>query len=128
MDTTNPYQAPRTEKSIASEQKFASRLLSLRDAPLTLGKLYRLQVKAQFLLFLMFGVAIAYFTWFNLQPGVYLMLGALAGSLLRDFGIMRVQTKLWPIQNKVLDWQKVQRMAEGRGVVSVISSPATTGH
>jgi hypothetical protein len=65
------------------------------------------------LLILMFGVGVAYFAWLNFQPGVYLMVGAFAGVLLRDFGIMRAQTKLWPTQHRVLDWQKVQRMAQG---------------
>lgn len=52
MDTTSRYQAPRSEKSIAFEKKFASRLLSFRDSRLTLGKLYRMQVKAQVILVL----------------------------------------------------------------------------
>ena len=43
----------------------------------------------------------------------YLMLGLFAGVLLRDFGIARVQKKVWPVQHKLLDWQKVQRMANG---------------
>ena len=113
MDTTNPYQALRGERSIASEKKFASRLLLFRDSQLTLGKLYRVQAKFQVLLILMFGAGVAYFAWFNFQPGVYLMVGALVGVLLRDFGIMRAQTKLWPMQHRVLDWQKVKRMAQG---------------
>ncbi len=113
MDTSNPYQAPRSEKSIAAEKKFALRLLSFRNTPVTLGKLYRMQAKLHAILILMFGFGVAYLAWFNLQPGVYLMLGALAGVLLRDFGIARAQTKLWPMQHKVLDWQKVERMAEG---------------
>jgi hypothetical protein len=113
MDPINPYEAPRSEKSIAAEKKYASRLLLLRDSPLTFGKLFRMQIKAQLLLILVSGIGIAYFAWLNLQPGVYLMLGAMVGALLRDFGYMRVQLRFWPLQYKLLDWQKVERTAHG---------------
>jgi hypothetical protein len=33
--------------------------------------------------------------------------------LLRDFGTIRAQKKLWLMQTKVLDWGKVERMAGG---------------
>ncbi len=80
---------------------------------MTLGKLYRMQVKVLMLLILMLGIGVAYFAWLNFQPGVYLMVGAFAGALLRNYGIMRAQTKLRPTQYRMLDWQKVQRMAAG---------------
>jgi hypothetical protein len=113
MDTTYPYEAPRSEKSIASAKKYASRLISFRESPMTMGKLYRMQLKVYLLLIIAFGIGVGYFAWLNLQPGTYLMLGALAGVLLRDFGIMRAQTKLWPLLHRLLDWQRVQRMAHG---------------
>ena len=116
MDATNPYQPPSSEISDTPEQKFASRLLSLRDKPLTLGTIYRMQGKRYVVLFIVFGLATTYFAWFRLQPGVYLMLGGLAGVLLSGSGVARVQTRLWPMQKKVLDWEKVQRMAAGESL------------
>jgi hypothetical protein len=113
MDATNPYQPPRSETPSAPEQKFATRLLSLRDKTLTLGTLYRMQAKVIAILLVVFGVAVTYFAWLNILPGVYLMLGGLAGVLLRDFGIARVQKRVWPMQTKVLDWPRVERMAAG---------------
>ncbi len=80
---------------------------------MTLSAFYRMQAKPLTFLFLWFGVAVMYFAWVNIRPGIYLMLGLLAGVLLRDFGIARLQKKLWPVQYKLLDWQKVQRMADG---------------
>jgi len=113
MTTTNPYEAPRSDQAALSERKFASRLLALRDSGVTLGTLYRMQVKAIVFLFLILGAGIGYFAWFDILPGVYLMSGLLAGTLLRDLGLMRLQVKMWPMQNQVLDWRKVERMAKG---------------
>jgi hypothetical protein len=113
MDPINPDEATRSGKTVAAERKYAARLLSLRDSPLTFGKLYRMQIRAQLLLLIASGIGIAYFAWLNLQPGVYLMSGALVGALLRDFGLMRVQLRLWPMQHKLLDWPKVERTAHG---------------
>jgi hypothetical protein len=113
MDTPNLYKDRRGEKTAAKEKKFALRLLSFRDSPMTLATLYRMQLRSLFLLLIIFGIGVGYFAWFNFQPGVYVMLGILAGTLLRDFGIMRTQTKLWPLQRRVLDWKKVDQMARG---------------
>jgi hypothetical protein len=113
MEVANPYEPPRSASSSVPEQKFAARLLSLRDKRLTLGTLYRMQAKVIAILVIAFGVAVTYFAWFNFLPGVYLMLGGLAGVLLRDFGIARAQKRVWPMQTKLLDWGKVERMAAG---------------
>jgi hypothetical protein len=105
MDLTNPYEPPHSEPPNLREQKFAKRLLSFRDRPLTISALYRGQAKAQVILFIYFGLAIAYFFWADLQLGIHLMLSS--------FAMARIQTKLWPMQKKVLDWEKVERMADG---------------
>jgi hypothetical protein len=113
MDTTNPYQPPRSEPPDSREQKFAKRLLSMRDKPLTLATLFRVQTKAQIVFYAYFGLAIAYFVWADLQAGTYLMVGIFGGTLLTCFSMARVQQRLWPMQKKALDWEKVERMAEG---------------
>jgi hypothetical protein len=111
VDSTNPYQPPRSESPGDFEQKFARRLLSLRHKQLTLRRLYRMQLKVIAILLVTFGAAVSYFAWLNLLPGVYAMLGMFAGVLLRDFGIARAQKRVWPIQTKLMDWEKVERMA-----------------
>ncbi len=116
MDATNPYEPPRSEPSVGPEQKFASRLLSVRDRPVTLGTLYRMGIRTHIIISVYFGPAIAYFAWADLQPGFYLMLGVLCGVLVTNFAMARAQTKLWPMQEKVLDWEKVRRMALGEPV------------
>jgi hypothetical protein len=37
-------------------------------------------------LFLVFGLGVLFFSWINSAIGVYLLLGGLAGVLVRDFG------------------------------------------
>ena len=39
------------------------------------------------------------------------MIGVLVGVLLRDFGVARYQKKVWKIQDKLIDWNKVKHMA-----------------
>ena len=112
----NPYQPPRSEAPDTREQKFAKRLLSFRDKPLTMNALYRNLAKRMAILILYFVLAIAFFVWVDLQPGVYLMLGLLMGILVCNFAVVRMQTKLWPMQRRVLDWQKVERMAGGEQI------------
>lgn len=113
MEATNPYQPPADPISSSLEQKYAARLLSLRDKHLTFGVLLRFQAKAIVVLLVVFGIAITYFAWLSFLPGVYAMIGGLAGVLLRDLGVARVQKRLWPIQAKLQDWTKVERMAAG---------------
>jgi hypothetical protein len=113
VDETNPYEPPITRRSWAPEQKFAVRLLSFRDQPLKMRKLYWMQASHLANLFLVFGLGVLFFSWVNSGIGVYMLLGGLAGVLLRDFGTIRAQKKLWPMQTKVLDWGKVERMAAG---------------
>ncbi len=113
MDETNPYQPPDSKPPNPFERKYAMRLLALRDKPLTLGVLYRMQSKKRVIGLIYSVLAIAYFVWVDLQPGIYLMLGALGGIMLDRFAMARMQIKLWPMQKKVLDWEKVERMADG---------------
>ena len=113
MNETNPYQPLTPITPSTPEQKFAVRLLSFRDQPLTMWKLYRTEAKELAILFLVYGLGVVYFSWINLGIGVYMLLGCLAGVLLRDFRNFRAQTKLWPMQIKLLDWEKVERMAAG---------------
>jgi hypothetical protein len=89
------------------------RLLSFRDQPLKVWKLYCVLANRLATVFLVFGLGVLFFSWVNSGIGVYMLLGSLAGVLLRDFGTIRAQKKRWPTQAKVLDWGKVERMAAG---------------
>lgn len=43
-------------------------------------------------------------------------IGIIVGILLRDLGVARAQIRVWPIQSSVIDWERVERMAEGEVV------------
>jgi hypothetical protein len=44
----------------------------------------------------------------------YLVLGLLAGALLRDFGLLRRFGKTWPVTETALDWERIDDLLEGR--------------
>jgi hypothetical protein len=64
-------------------------------------------------LLLVVGLGVLFFCWISSEVGIYLLLGGLAGVLLRDCGAIGVQKKLWPLQTKVLDWVRAVWMAAG---------------
>jgi hypothetical protein len=111
----NPYQPPGYELPVTIEQKYAKRLLSFRDRPVTIVSVYGAEGTPRRLAILViyFGLSIAFFAWVNAYPAAYLMLGILVGSLANGFGLARKSVKFWPIQRQLTDWDKVERMAHG---------------
>jgi len=43
----------------------------------------------------------------------YLVLGLVAGALLRDFALFRRFKNTWPVTERVLDWERVSGLLEG---------------
>jgi hypothetical protein len=111
----NPYQPPGHEPPVTAEQKYAKRLLSFRDRPVTIVSLYRAERTPTRLaiLFVYFGLAIAFFVWVHFNASACLMLGILVGALANGFGLARKSVKFWPIQKQLTDWDKVEKMARG---------------
>ena len=93
------------------DRQLARLLLRAQKNGLTIGFLYRTQVKAYIALLIMFGIGIGYFAWIGVQPGVYMINGALLGVLLRDFGVIRHQARSWKTHEMLLNWEKVKRLA-----------------
>ena len=60
-----------------------------------------------------FIASIAFFIWVDWQAAAYLILGILVGVLISNYALVRTQLKIWPLQRKVLDWPKVEKMAAG---------------
>lgn len=57
--------------------------------------------------------AVAYFAYFRLWGGCYLVAGLFSGMWARDFGYLIAARKTWPFLNTVIDWEKVGRIADG---------------
>jgi hypothetical protein len=110
----NPYEAPKfTEQTSKLQRLVASRLLHFRGRGFSYGYFFKLQAKAYVLLVLWSGLGIIYFAWLKMPQLALGLVGVLIGVALRDFGIARAQKKVWPVQQKLLDWDKVERMAAG---------------
>jgi len=65
------------------------------------------------LLGLVFALALTFAADAALWPLFYGFVGCACGVLLRDIGWVRAIRKNWPFSDKVTDWEKVRRMAEG---------------
>lgn len=117
MVEMNRYEAPASaEPSPALGRRLASLLLEAREKGYTLGLYYRWQLQGYLVLTIGFGMGIAYFAFMGFEQAVPVMVGTFFGVLLRDYGIARQQTKVWKIQTRLLDWDKVQRMGCGEPV------------
>jgi hypothetical protein len=114
----NPYEAPATsEASRKLEQRFADLLLRVRDNGYSLGFYFRSQLKGYAGLAIFFIPCILFWISLNQRSGANLLIGVLMGVLLRDFSLARQQTRFWPIQEKLINWDKVQRVASGEPLV-----------
>jgi hypothetical protein len=111
----NPYASPKNH-SDAFEIAVIIRLLDARENGYSLRRHYGKMAKTYVLLTVVMMIPIAYFSWFNFAPMAYIMLGVYFGALLRDFGLARVQVRMWPIQTKLINWEKVERMAAGQAI------------
>jgi hypothetical protein len=47
------------------------------------------------------------------SPVTMLVVGMLLGAALRDAGIARRAARLWPIQEELFDWPKIEALAQG---------------
>ncbi|WP_406694882.1 hypothetical protein V5E97_27950 [Singulisphaera sp. Ch08] len=114
MSEPNHYQVPETATAaFTPEQQLAKMLLQARENGYTLGLFYRWSLRGYLVLFIAISIGIAWFSWVNMAPGIYAMTGLLVGALLRDYGVAKKQVRLWPVQARLLDWEKVQAMANG---------------
>jgi hypothetical protein len=93
------------------DSEFARSLLELRESGCSFRLQFRRLARANLLLMVSFTIAIAIYTWLQLWVGVYIMLGMLLGSVLRDVAWVFAIKKSWPFRLKVTDWDKVQSLA-----------------
>lgn len=92
----------------------ARRLLETRERGYGFALFYRRSWKAYLVILGYFGIVLPWMAmegWWELFCG---LTGVLCGMLLRDIGWVRAIRKNWPFSDKVTDWEKVRRMAEGK--------------
>ena len=119
----NPYEAPRALSPppwpfTAKDQAYAARLLQARDqGGYTLGLFYRWNALRYLFTFAYFGASLGLLALIQLWVLFWLMLGLSLGVLGRDLGWARAQARAWPVSERVIDWDKVRRLAEGDPLV-----------
>ncbi len=99
------------------EQQVAKNLLRARATGYTLG--FWLSVQATRYIFLVSALATILLAYL-LEPTemntrlAFPILGFGVGALWRDFAFLRASKRVWPINRQLLDWNKVQQLAEGK--------------
>ena len=123
MSEPNPYEAPRAELSSSPaparpitvrEQAWARRMLEARRrGGYTVGLFYRWSALRYLFVFVYFGAILAFLAMVEGWALFMLTLGLLLGVLLRDLGSARATAVIWPFSERVTEWDKVRRIAEG---------------
>ncbi len=101
----------RPDRTRQFEALILRRMLLLRGRGYSYGQFYRWMLPAYIGLFAVMGAGIAWFVWSEMPLGAALMIGMLIGVVLRDFGYTRVQKRVWPITERITDWDEVERLA-----------------
>ena len=100
-----------------SDQVLARRLLEARELGNSFGLFLRRSIRSYLILFSYWTVILIAFGMFQFWIPFYISLGCLAGCLLRDFGWIRNHLRIWQFTVRVLDWDKVQELAQEKSVV-----------
>lgn len=94
-----------------SDQFLALRMLEAREQGYTFRLFYRRNLGRYAFLFLVSGATIALVAQLRLWSIASLILGMVVGAVLRDLGWLRSVRRTWPFTRKVMDWEKVERLA-----------------
>ena len=78
------------------------------------GYFLRLNLGRYLLMIVAAVVAFFLLRFLGVDGPAYLVLGLVAGALLRDFGLYRQFKERWPVVESVLDWQRIDSLLEGR--------------
>jgi hypothetical protein len=119
----NPYEAPRALSTpprpfTARERVVAARWLQIRDqGGYTLGLFYRWNALGYLFTLAYFGAVLGLLAVLQLWMLFMLILGLWLGVLGRDLGWARAQARTWLIQEQVMEWDKVRRLADGKPLV-----------
>lgn len=96
-----------------SDQTLAKNMLETRERGFSFGLYLRRGYVRYLLLTTYYTLALALFAALQVWPAFYIMLGHTIGVFTRDIGWIRAVRKSWPFTEKVTDWEKIQRLADG---------------
>jgi len=101
-----------------SDQILARRMLETHEHGFSFAIFLRRNAPRYAILIACGVLGLLYLTWLDMPTLFYTVLGLLAGCLLRDIGWFRMIRRTWPFTLKVIDWDKVRRLAEAESVDS----------
>jgi hypothetical protein len=98
-----------------SDQILAKRLLETRDRGYSFALFVRQNTKTYLLIVSYFVLGLVALALLRSWTAFYLLLGMFVGCFVRDGGWVRQGGKTWPFRLKVIDWDRVQRIADDKG-------------
>jgi hypothetical protein len=95
------------------EKKYAGHMLHHKEHGYSILYILRVSALRYLLLFALVALVLVLNSINRNGGGMTLfLLGLLVGSVLRDFGSFRQGRKIWPLYDKVIDWEKVREIAD----------------
>jgi len=91
------------------EQEVLNLYQKYRHSPPNLFQLVGLNLKRYFFMLIVTALAIGLLAALNWPNLIFLLLGLMLGTLLRDIATFRQFVKTWPVTKSVLDWQEIAR-------------------
>jgi hypothetical protein len=112
MSEMNPYQAPEFDAGLDKQERQAARqFLKLHDQGPSYAVFLRMHLPwliARCLpVFL-----VAYLIVRDKEAALPVMGGLLAGTVSVELMYPRIVARLWPVYEKIIDWEKVRKMVE----------------
>jgi hypothetical protein len=98
---------------LTPEQKYANRLLRRRGSDLTMQWLWRTQWKLIVFAFIYSLIATAFLLWIDASQMAFLFVGFAVSQLCSLVSVFLAQRRIWRMQRRITDWNKVERMAAG---------------
>ncbi len=106
----------RGETLMPGEQKLLAQYLRYRTAPPTVASIVRRSLRGWAIIVGIFAVAIVVEYAVRLPLVAALLAGVLVGRIVRDLTSYRQFVRQWPLTSRVLDWDKIDRLAARAGM------------
>jgi hypothetical protein len=97
-----------------NEATYAAHLIRARKSGHSWSYFFRSNAWRYVRLLAVFGLALAFFGYIDMWSVFWLVTGMAAGVLLRDVGWVRSSQRAWPVSERIIDWEKVRQIAEGK--------------
>ena len=98
-------------------KELAQHMLRARDSGgYTFTQFLRINLTRYLYLIVYFGALLAFTAFIQWWTGFTAIAGVAFGFLLRDFGWIRKSGKNWPFTLEIVDWKKVEQLADEKSV------------